>query len=437
MLRMYLPGNGCELGPGKRASQLSGNDLSKVKAGGGNVSWVAEVREDNRWMDIVLEQLDIGGRFADAKGPVPGHIGPQRNLKSIAVPTGNYTAQGLALALTHGLGQAYGDFFWKCQRGISGDAAGTSSVCWQFGDGADPPMQLSDWSRGGGIEVHADENTMRFTLFYDPIRGAEPVFNGQYINARPCEQGGGIGAKNNSCGWWGGRFSVLFESGPNRERSLALLLGFNPDKDYTSSVSQHMGGTLGGMSQAAMPQGPASLQGDNWARAELQAPYHYFRDLGGALPPVLELQGGNRAPTLSLPFKTRADLVAVSVPPGSMEGKCRVRDSGISYAGTRAGVGGLEVDSGVGSLLKRWYWVQEGDVVLRDYRFEQRFVPDPARAQWTVEWDHAVVVTQVELVMTRHGVVEVEALVGGSADTWVGQVRPELCARICMCKLLS
>jgi hypothetical protein len=42
---------------------------------------------------------------------------------------------------------------------------------------------------------------------------------------------------------WGGRFSLLFESGPNRERSLALLLGFNPDKDYTSTVSQHMGGT--------------------------------------------------------------------------------------------------------------------------------------------------------------------------------------------------
>ena len=47
---------------------------------------------------------------------------------------------------------------------------------------------------------------------------------------------------------WGGRFSLLFESGPNRERSLALLLGFNPDKDYSSTVSQHMGGTLGGMS---------------------------------------------------------------------------------------------------------------------------------------------------------------------------------------------
>jgi len=43
---------------------------------------------------------------------------------------------------------------------------------------------------------------------------------------------------------WGGRFSLLFESGPNRERSLALLLGFNSDKDYTSTVSQHMGGNI-------------------------------------------------------------------------------------------------------------------------------------------------------------------------------------------------
>jgi len=374
-------------------------------------------------MDIALEQLDIGGRFADSKGAGAGRLGPQqRHLKSIAIPTGNYTAPGLAVALTRGLKEAYGDFFCKCPRGIRGDQLGTSSVCWEFVDGQEPPIQLAEGTRGGAIEVLANETTMRFSFFYDPIHGAEPVINGQYINARPCEQGGGVVVKNNSCGWWGGRFSLLFESGPNRERSLALLLGFNPDKDYSSSVSPHMGGSLGGMGGDEVPEGPASLQGDQWARAELVPPFHYFRDLGAALPPVLELQGGNHAPTLSLPFKTRADLVAVSVPPGSMEGKCRVRDSGISYAGPRAGVGGLAVDDGVGSLLNRWYSIVEGDVVLRDYRFEERFVPDPARAQWTVEWDHAVVVTEVELVMTRHGIIEVEAFVGGSADTWIGQV---------------
>ena len=125
--------------------------------------------------------------------------------------------------------------------------------------------------------------------------------------------------------------------------------------------------------------GGAALPADHWARAALEAPFHYFRDLGGALPPVRALWGANRAPTLSLPFKTRADVVAVSVPPGSMEGKCRVRTSGVSYAGVRRGVGGLEMDEGVGSLLNRWLVVEEGDVVLRDYRFYSRFVPDPAR----------------------------------------------------------
>lgn len=125
-----------------------------------------------------------------------------------------------------------------------------------------------------------------------------------------------------------------------------------------------------------------------------------------------------------MPFKTRTDLVSVSVPPGSMEGKCRVRTSGISYSGIRVG-GGLEVDDGVGSLLNRWYLIEEGDVVLRDYRFDERFVPDPARAQWTIEWDHAVVVTEIEVVMTRHGVMEVEAYVGGTSDAWVGQYNTE------------
>ena len=35
-------------------------------------------------------------------------------------------------------------------------------------------------------------------------------------------------------GWWGGRFVLLFESGPNRERSLATLLGFE-QLDYRST----------------------------------------------------------------------------------------------------------------------------------------------------------------------------------------------------------
>ena len=426
-------------GPGFNSSKLPAAEQAQLRTGGSNTSWVAEVREDNRWLDVVLEQLDIGGRFRDPNSNGLG-LGERKNLRSIAVAPGNYSAAGLAAALTAGLRTAYGDFFAACARGITGDERGTSSICWPFSDGIngrnveglqEPPIQLGEAARGGAIQVDADEAGMRFTFFYDPVNGAEPVTNGQYINARPCEQGGGPQAVNNSCGWWGGRFSLLFESGPNRERSLALLLGFNPDQDYSSSISQHMGGTLGAMSAKEMPykwnterdgHQPVGMLGDNWARAELKAPLHYFRDLGAALPPVLALQRENRAPTLSLPFKTRADIVSVSVPSGSMEGKCRVRDSGVSYAGVKAGVGGLEVEEGVGSLVNRWFLIEEGDVVLRDYRFAERFVPDPARAQWTVEWDHAVVVTQMQLVMTRHGVVEVEALVGGTADAWVGHM---------------
>jgi hypothetical protein len=32
-----------------------------------------------------------------------------------------------------------------------------------------------------------------------------------------------------------------------------------------------------------------------------------------------------------------------------------------------------------------------------------------------------VVVTEVEIITTRHGVIEVEAFVGGTANPWVGQ----------------
>jgi hypothetical protein len=33
-----------------------------------------------------------------------------------------YTATGLALALSEGLRRAYGDFFWECHDGITGNA---------------------------------------------------------------------------------------------------------------------------------------------------------------------------------------------------------------------------------------------------------------------------------------------------------------------------
>jgi len=36
-----------------------------------------------------------------------------------------------------------------------------------------------------------------------------------------------------------------------------------------------------------------------------------------------------------------------------------------------------------------------------------------------------VVVTEVEIIMTRHGVIEVEAFVGGTANPWVGQYDAE------------
>ena len=36
-----------------------------------------------------------------------------------------------------------------------------------------------------------------------------------------------------------------------------------------------------------------------------------------------------------------------------------------------------------------------------------------------------MVVTDLEIIMTRHGVIQVEAFVGGTADPWVGQYDAE------------
>jgi len=72
---------------------------------------------------------------------------------------------------------------------------------------------------------------------------------------------------------------------------------------------------------------------------------------------------------------------AVGVPHNCL--KCNIlADSGVAY--TTAGIGNeLDVSTGVGTVLNRFYVLEPGDVALRDYGFIQNFVPDTKRAQVT------------------------------------------------------
>jgi len=51
--------------------------------------------------------------------------------------------------------------------------------------------------------------------------------------------------------------------------------------------------------------------------------------------------------------------------------------------------------------VRRFYAPERADVTLRDYQFVRPHVPDPSRAQASYQWDFAVVVTSLELVMTQ------------------------------------
>eukprot|EP00284_Hemiselmis_tepida_P015297 CAMPEP_0174935882 /NCGR_PEP_ID=MMETSP1355-20121228/55289_1 /TAXON_ID=464990 /ORGANISM="Hemiselmis tepida, Strain CCMP443" /LENGTH=401 /DNA_ID=CAMNT_0016182615 /DNA_START=7 /DNA_END=1209 /DNA_ORIENTATION=- len=259
---------------------------------------------------------------------------------------------------------------------------------------------------------------MRVRFEYDALK----VVNGQYMNGQPCDYGGGPSPQNKTCGWWAGRFRLLFKTGPNRDRSLARILGFDAREDYDSSVSQHSGGSYGDMNPTSDADEHPDLRGDKGTPAVLEAPYPYYTFFGPQAPPEPSLVPGreNRPPTITLPFKARPDYVSVGVPPNSMQGRCHTRDSGVSYV--TAGLGReLNVNVGIGTILNRFLVLEPGDVSIRGYAFERAFVPDPEKAQVTYEWDHAVLVTGLEVSNSRHGLVEIEGYVGGLASPSLGQ----------------
>ncbi|EKX51148.1 hypothetical protein GUITHDRAFT_103068 [Guillardia theta CCMP2712] len=326
-----------------------------------------------------------------------------------SVPVGNYSAIELAAAVSSSLASSISDFFWKCDDGPLGQQRGTADICvaWK----AAPPFQFSQPGHGGSIRLLADPASMTFTFTYDPV-GEDAVINGQYTNALPCDdQGGGIQAKDHSCGWWGGKFLLLFNSGPNKDRSLARVLGFGPF-DYSSSVVQY---TVSSPLGAAEQKSPAVLT----------APFRYFVALAESAPRGMRSSWkSNRPPTINVPLKTRADFLSVAVPPGSMDGECAVRSSGVSYVANRVS-GGLDVNVGVGLLLNRYYKIAPGDVALRDFTYTEKFLPNAARAQVIFTWDHAVLVSEVLLIMTSDGIVELEGFVGGNWNAEVGEYNAE------------
>ena len=125
---------------------------------------------------------------------------------------------------------------------------------------------------GGALVVSADEAEMKFRFEYD----ATQVWNGHYTNGFPCDYGGGPGGQNKTCGWWAGKFRLLFETGPNRDRSIARIMGFDQRQNYESSVSQHKGGSYGDMNPTRDAYNDPSLRGDNDDPALLVAPYTYY-----------------------------------------------------------------------------------------------------------------------------------------------------------------
>ena len=88
--------------------------------------------------------------------------------------------------------------------------------------------------------------TGRFVFYYDPVAGAAPVMNGEYINARPCEQGGGPGGSNSSCGC----LCLLLYMWPHTATCVLILLYLCPHTAiYVSSYCYicvvQVGGAVG------------------------------------------------------------------------------------------------------------------------------------------------------------------------------------------------
>lgn len=157
-----------------------------------------------------------------------------------------------------------------------------------------------------------------------------------------------------------------------------------------------------------------------------QAPSRYIvEQLQGRAIDLAPVYTANRPPTIELPFRTRAQLVALAVPVDAMRGECTVRESGAFYVGPSVVTGKLEATVGVGNLVNRFYAAVRSDVTLRDYQFVRPHAPDPSRATASFQWDFAVVVTSLEVVMVQDGVVAIEGFVGGQPGYHAGQLDPK------------
>jgi hypothetical protein len=277
---------------------------------------------------MALEPIDAGigwGREGQG-GAAALTFGPRMKPFSFRVPSGRYTPAGLAAAASRAMAGVFTDLFWNCQPKFSVERGLPREAC---ADWADTPV--GDAGGGGAIELLADEEAMRFRFEYN----VSSVVNGKYVNAVPCFRGA-LG----NCGWLGLRFSLLFATGPNRDRSVGALLGFNRMEDYTSSPSQHRGATLG------------ALPADGTAPAALRSPLRYgVEQAQGRAEDLRPSYRANRPPSLELPFRTRAQLVALAAPLDGARGECTVRQTGVFYVGPSRVSGKLESSLGIGNLV--------------------------------------------------------------------------------------
>jgi hypothetical protein len=120
--------------------------------------------------------------------------------------------------------------------------------------------------------------------------------------------------------------------------------------------------------------------------------------------------------------QTAAGIVSVSIPTDSMDGTCWPLDFGIWDDHAPAN-GPLNIISGIGYLVNP---TQQGLIrfSLHDHHYIGDYVPDPARAVVTYEFDRPVVVDQVEIVQHSNGITQIEGFVGNSltALTSIGAV---------------
>lgn len=243
---------------------------------GTNGTVAFSIHDGNAWLDFSFVPLDIGGVWHDPLLPEGQRFGGEYPVRSVRVNSGRYTAASLATALTRALASNIGDMFWNCyaRRKDVQLLRGTEGICSKivFNDPPDGPLAILGGGGGGALVVKVDSATMQFWFEYD----ATLVYNGQYVNGYPCDYGGGPGGQNKTCGWWAGKFRLLFKTGPNKDRSLARIMGFDARSNYESSVSQHRGGSYGDMSPTKDAMNHPSLRGDYNETAKLLAPYTYY-----------------------------------------------------------------------------------------------------------------------------------------------------------------